>query len=156
MLGSNRKMRDAFRAHFRDRFARCPDLSVQVFHSYLADFPRLREAEAACCEGLVTEYEVCDALKHFALNNSPGLNGLPYEMYLRLPHMFVPIPTDMCNHSFVQGAIPSSVTKGLITLLKKSGRHVWEELDYYRPIALLNTELKNIGPGLSELFAVCH
>ena len=34
-------MRDVFRAHFRDRFARCPDLRLQEFRSYLADFPRL-------------------------------------------------------------------------------------------------------------------
>ena len=56
--------------------------------------------------------------------------------------MFVPILTDMFNHWFAQGAIPGSVTKGVITLLKKGGRHVWERLDDYRPITLLNTELK--------------
>ena len=41
--------------HFRDSFARCPDLLVQEFRSYLADFPRLREAKAASCKGLVIE-----------------------------------------------------------------------------------------------------
>ena len=41
MLQSSLEMRDAFRAHFHDRFARCPDLPLQEFHSYLADFPRL-------------------------------------------------------------------------------------------------------------------
>ena len=40
MLRSNREMRDVFRAHFCDRFARCPDLPLQEFRSYLADFPR--------------------------------------------------------------------------------------------------------------------
>ena len=38
---SNREMRDAFRAHFRDRFVRSPDLQVQEFRRYLTDFPRL-------------------------------------------------------------------------------------------------------------------
>ena len=41
VLQSNRKTRDAFQTHFRDRFARCPDLPLQEFRSYLADFPRL-------------------------------------------------------------------------------------------------------------------
>ena len=36
---SNREMRVAFRAHFRDRFARCPGLPLQEFHGYLAYFP---------------------------------------------------------------------------------------------------------------------
>ncbi len=48
-------MCEAFRAHFRDRFARCPGLPVQEFCSYLADFPRLLEVEATSCEGLITE-----------------------------------------------------------------------------------------------------
>ena len=44
----------------------------------------------------------------------------------------------MFHHLFAQGAIPGSVTKGVITLLKKGGKHVWEGLDDYKPI----TELK--------------
>ena len=58
-----------------------------------------------------------------------------------MSHMFVPILTDEFNHWFAQGAIPGSITKGAIILLKKGGRHVWEDLDDYRPITLLNTEL---------------
>ena len=125
VLRSSREIRDAFRVHFCDRFARYPDLPLQEFRSYLADFSRLGAAEAAGSEGVVTECEVRDALKQVGLNKSPGLDGLPYEVYLRLLHMFVPILTDMFNHWFAQGAIPESVTKGVITLLKKGGKHVW-------------------------------
>ena len=142
VLRSNREIRDAFRAHFRDRFARCPHLPLQEFRSYLADFLRLEAAEAASSEGVITECEVRDALKQVGLNNSPGLDGLPCEVYLKLLHMFVPILTNIFNHWFAQGAIPGSVTKGVITLLKKGGKHIWEGLDDYRPITLLNTELK--------------
>ena len=123
VLRLNRKMPDAFRTHFRGRFDRCPDLPVQEFRSYLADFPRPREAKAASCEGVVTECEVRDALKQIGLNKSPGLDSLPNKVYLRLL-----ILTDMFNHWFTQGAISDSVTKGVITLLKKGGRHVWEGL----------------------------
>ena len=71
--------------------------------------------------------------------------------------MFVPILTDMFNHWFTQGAIHGSITKGVITLLKKGDRHVWEDLDNYRPITLLNTELKILAQVfLSEPFASCH
>ena len=115
---SNREMCGAFRAHFHDHFACCPDLPVQEFRSYLADFPRPREAEAASCAGLVTECEVCEALKQVGLKKSPGLDGLLYEEYMRLSHMFVPILMDVFNHWFTQGAIPGSVTNSVITLLK--------------------------------------
>ena len=139
VLRSNREMRDAFRAHFRDRFACCPDFPLQKFRCYLANFSRLREAEAARCEGVVTECEVRDALKMVGLNKSPGLDGLPYEVYLRLPHMLVPILTSKFNLWSALGAIPGCVTKGVITLLKKGSRHVWEGLDDYRPITRLKT-----------------
>ena len=38
LLRSGREIRDAFRVHFRDLFARCTDLPLREFRSYLADF----------------------------------------------------------------------------------------------------------------------
>ena len=111
--------------------------------------PRLGAAEAASCEGVVTECEVRDSLKQVRFKSS-GLDGLHYVVYLRMTHMFVPILTDMFNHWFAQGATPGSVTKGVITLLRKGGRHVWEGLDDYRPITLLNTELKILARVLAN------
>ena len=139
LLRSSREMHDAFRAHFRDRFARCTDLPLQEFRRYLADFPRLGAAEAASCEGVVTECEVRGALKQVGLNKSPGQDGLPFEVYLRMSHMFVPILTDMFNHWFTKSVIPGCVTKSVITLQMKGGKYVWEGLDDYRSITLLNT-----------------
>ena len=127
VLRSNCKMHDAFRAHFRDRFVHCPNLPLQEFRSYLADFPHLGAAEATSCKNVITECKVCNALRQVGLSKSPGLASK--KVYLRMLHMFVPILKDMFNHWFAQGAIPGSVTKGVITLLKKSGRHVWEELE---------------------------
>ena len=151
VLRSNREIREAFRTHFRDRFARCPDLQAQEFRDYLADFPRLGEAEAASYEGAVTECEVLSAMKQVGLNKSPGLDCLPYEVYLRMSHMFVLILTNVFNHWLAQGAIPGSITKGVITLLNKGGRHVrGGDLDDYRPITLLNIELKILARVLAN------
>ena len=61
VLRSNHEMRDAFRAYFHDRSTRYPDLPLPEFCSYLADFPRLEAAEAASCEGVITECEVREA-----------------------------------------------------------------------------------------------
>ncbi len=87
--------------------------------------------EAASGVGVITECEVRSALKQVGLNKSPGL---PYDVYLRMSHMFVPILTNVFNHWLAQGAIPGSITKGVITLLKKEGRCVRGKLHDYRPI----------------------
>ena len=49
--------------HFRDHFAPLPDLPIQGSLSFLADLPHIQEVETAYCKRLVTEYDVCDALK---------------------------------------------------------------------------------------------
>ena len=97
-LRSSREIRDIFRAHFRGRFAGCPDLPLKEFRSYLADFLHLGAAEAASCEGVVTKCEIHDDLKQVSHNKPPGLDGLPNEVYLRLLLMFVPNLMDMFNH----------------------------------------------------------
>ena len=150
VLRSNCEMHKDFRAHFHDHFACHFDLPVQEFRCYLSDFPHLGEAEVASCEDLVTECKVRDALKQVGSYNSAGLDGLPYKVYLRMSHMFVPILMDMFNHWFAQGVIPVRITEGVITLLKKAGRHVWEDLDDYRPITLLNIELKILAQVLAN------
>ena len=111
MLWSNCEMHGAFRAHFRDHFACCPNLQVREFHSYLTDFFCLGEVEVASHEGLVTECKVHDALKQVGLNKSPRLDGLPDEVYLRMSHTFVPILTDMFSHWFALGVIPGRLPR---------------------------------------------
>ena len=69
--------------------------------------------------------------------------------------LHVLILTDIFNPWFVQQAIPGSVTKGMMTLLKKCGRPVWEGLDDYGPITLLNT-VEDFGSSLSEPLADFH
>ena len=51
VLRSNRDIHEAFRAHFRDGFARLPDLPIQEFRSYLADFIRLQETKRLAARG---------------------------------------------------------------------------------------------------------
>ena len=109
-------------------------------------FPALGRVKRLVAWVLLLNAKSVDAFEQVGLNKSPGLDGLPYEVYLRLPRMFVPILTDMFNHWFAQGAIPGSVTKGVITLLKKAGKHIWEGLDDYR----LNTELKILARVLAN------
>ena len=100
-----------------------------MFLSYLANVSRLPVAEATSCGERVTDCEVRDALKQVGLNRSSVLDDVPYKMFFRLLHMFVPILMDFFSHWFTLGAILDRFTKGVITLLKKGGRYVRKNLD---------------------------
>ena len=65
--------------------------------------------------------------------------------------MFVLI---LANYLFAQGAIPGSINKGVITSLKKGRKHIWEELDNYRTITRLSTELKISARILANRFQI--
>ena len=79
-----------------------PAVLISRFRRFL---PTSSEVEAASCQGVITECKVHDVLKQVGLNKSPGLYGWPYKVYLGLPHMLVPILTEMFNHWFTQGAV---------------------------------------------------
>ena len=67
------------------------------------------------------------------VTRSLGIDGLPYEIYLRLSYIFMPILTDVFNHWFAQGAIPGLDTKSEIILLKKGNGHSRKGLDDFKP-----------------------
>ena len=70
--------------------------------------------------------------------------------------MFVPILTDMFNYWFVQGAIPGSITKGVITLLKKKGQVCLGGSRRLQTNNFTKHRVKDFGPGLSEPTAACR
>ena len=47
--------------------------------------------EVTGCEECMTEEEVQQTLKSVRMDKSPGIDGLPHKVYLRLLHMFVPL-----------------------------------------------------------------
>lgn len=90
-------MCEAFWQNFESCFTKKPGLSGDDFCSYLADFSQLSLTEADSCNGGITEGKVHLALKRVGSSKSPGLDGLPYKLYLRVSHIFVPILTVFNN-----------------------------------------------------------
>ena len=138
-----------FRQYFLKLFTREPGLSSAQFDAYLADFPRLSATEAAGCEGLIKEEEIRVALKSVGLDKSPGIDGLPYEVYLRLSHMFVPLLATIYNNWMRQGTIPRRFTRGIVKLLCKN-KHGGDGISNFRPLTMLNTDLKILAKILAN------
>ena len=138
-----------FRQYFLKLFTREPGLSSAQFDTYLADFPCLSATEAAGCEGRIKEEEIREALKSVELDKSPGIDGLPYEVYLRLSHMFVPLLATIYDNWMRQGSIPRRFTRGIVKLLRKN-KHGGDGISNFRPLTMLNTDLKVLAKILAN------
>ena len=121
--------------HFCDHFACHPDHLVQDFHSYLSDFIHLQEGEAASCKGVVTECSLWFVEAHWPQQIARTRWFIQRSLLEAATHVCL---TGMFNHWFAQGWLPGSINKGMITLLKKGDRHIWRDLNNYKPITLLN------------------
>ena len=140
---------EEFRSYFQDLFTREPGLDPVQFDTYLADFPRLEATEAAGCEGRIREDEVREVLRTVGLDKTPGIDGLPYEVYCRLAPIFTPLLTTLFNHWLKQGSIPQRITRGVVKLLVKD-KHGGDGIDNFRPLTMLNTELKILAKILAN------
>ena len=87
------------------------------------------------------EDEVWETLKSVGLDKSPGINGLPYEVYLRLLHMFVPLLTTIYNNWMRQGSIPRRFTRSIVKLLHKN-KNGGNGISNFHSLTMLNTDLK--------------
>ena len=138
-----------FRQYFLKLFTRESGLSSAQFDTYLADFPCLSATEAAGCEGRIKEEEIREALKSVGLDKSPGNDGLPYKVYLRLSHMFVPLLATTYDNWMRQGTIPRHFTRGIVKLLHKN-KHGGDGISNFRPLTMLNTDLKILAKILAN------
>ena len=146
---TNKAICGEFRQYFLKLFTREPGLSSAQFDTYLVDFPRLSATEAAGCEGRIKEEEIRDALKSVGLDKSPGIDGLPYEVYLRLSHMFVPLLATIYDNWMRQGTIPRCFTRGIVKLLRKN-KYGGDGISNFRPLTMLNTDLKILAKILAN------
>lgn len=95
----------SFREHFEGLFVKEPDLKDISFQEYLADFTRLEPYEAARCEGSIWKGGIVAALGQVGANKVPRLDGLPYNIYLKMSHMLVHLLAIVFNNWFNQGNI---------------------------------------------------
>ena len=80
--------------------------------------------------------EVVNAIKSMKLNKSPGLDGIPIEIFKHAPRNVLEIIHALFSHLFENGIFPSAWTRGIIVPIHKKGPI--NEPGNYRPITLLD------------------
>jgi exonuclease III len=95
----------------------------------------------------ITEAEVVAALKATRRGKSPGIDGLPTELYRAFSEQFAPVLAQLYSAIGVAQAMPRGFTLGVITTLHKTGCRA--EPSNYRPITLLNTDYRCLAKVLA-------
>jgi hypothetical protein len=111
-----------------------------VFARFLPGLPRLSDQQRDMLEAPFTYGELAEAVRQAANGRSPGLDGLPYELYkVVLPQVGPPL-LDALNGMLEAGELEPSLRRGVVRLIpKKAGT---PSVDQLRPITLLCTDYK--------------
>ena len=117
------------------------DPSVCVDGSIFEGLSRLSDAEAAPLGGRISNDEIDYCLCFFNKNKTPGIDGLPGEFYHKFRDLLVGPLCQLFDSAFERGELPGSLKKGVITLICKD-KDKKDDLNFYRPILLLNFDAK--------------
>lgn len=112
------------------------------------DFPSLDDAARDDLDSPLQLQEVIDAVKSMQSSKTPGPDGYPVEFYKKFSKQLVPILLEMFNNSLTQKHLPQSLTEASISLILKPGKDPLE-CGSYRPISLLNTDVKILAKLLA-------
>ena len=96
------------------------------------------------------------AIKGLPLGKSPGIDGLPYEVYAQFASLLVPHMAAAFNESLAAGGasqLSASQRSGVITLCHKGGDKPTDALSSFRPITLLSCDYKILARVLVRRLA---
>ena len=106
-----------------------------------AGLPQLQVADLQGLNALISAEEIAATVKGLPAHKSPGPDGLPYEYYKAFLPLLSPHMTTLFNAFLHQTPIPSDMQGSFLTLIPKPDKDP-ASCASYRPIALLNSDLK--------------
>ena len=123
------------------------EVDCSVERSFLEGLPQLSQGDRDSLEGDLTLEEVWTALRGMKAGKSRGLDGLPKEFYVQFFHLFGRDLVSVLNEARQDGVLGPPFRTGVVTLVCKD-RSRRDQLNYWRPIALLNVDYKLVSKVL--------
>lgn len=103
--------------------------------------PTLSDNEAMELDAPITLDELYKAVKLTNRGRSPGIDGIPAELYLELWNILGPIWLNSINSAIRKGYFHKDLNTALISVLHKPGKDP-QNCSSYRPISLINADIK--------------
>ena len=109
-----------------------------------------RSSIAVDCDRDSNSQELYTTAKTFKKYITPGSDGLPAEFYVKFWYLIGTVFTQIVNQIYYENHELSDTQKeGLIKLICKDTSKK-DQLKYYRPISLLNTDYKIIAKSIAS------
>lgn len=113
---------------------------------------KLIDEDSKLCEGKISIEECSKAINDMKVNKSPGMDGITVEFYQTFWPQIQNMMIQVYNKSYEDKILPFSHRQSLLSLIFKKGDHL--SLKNYRPISLLNTDLKILSRCLAQRLKV--
>ena len=120
-------------------------LKEYIFETELEN--KLNDEDKSACDGEVTVDECSEAINLMKLNKSPGLDGLTVEFYRKFWDKLKTLLVDIYNNCHEHTLLSYSQRSSVLSLIFKKGDP--KDLNNYRPISLLNVDLKILSHVLA-------
>ena len=133
---------------YHDLYAK-EDIDQSLVDYFLDDLDGLTKDQAASCEGLITKAECRKALFRMKNDRSPGIDGLPAELYKRFWDTVGDKFVEMANFCYENNTLSPSQRIGVISLLCKDVKNP-QTLKNWRPISLLCVDYKIISKCITN------
>ena len=96
----------------------------------------------------ISETEIVQTIKTFALKKAPGMDGFPVEFYSTFWSKLAPLFIQMTRHMSSSLVLPRSMYETVISVVLKPGKSGESPSDY-RPISLINCDNKILTKVIS-------
>uniref|UniRef100_A0A803K3T5 Reverse transcriptase domain-containing protein n=1 Tax=Xenopus tropicalis TaxID=8364 RepID=A0A803K3T5_XENTR len=126
-------------------------MEINSFLSAL-NLPRLTDEQKISLEADLTLTELNEAIDMFPTRKAAGPDGLTIEIYKRFKEAIAPHLLQMFNYAISSSSLPQSLYEASIVLLSKPGKDP-TQLDAYRPISLLTTDIKILAKIIAQRVA---
>lgn len=94
-------------------------------------------------------------LKGMAGGKSPGMDGIPLEVYMQYQEHILPLLLEAYHSAYQLGILPGSFYDASIVILLKPDKNP-VDCGSYRPISLLNIDYKILAKNSSNPFEQGH
>ncbi|KAA8577775.1 hypothetical protein FQN60_005362, partial [Etheostoma spectabile] len=131
-----------------------PDTSVMDSFLNNLDIPTVNEELAKRLDEPLSLGEITSCISQMQSNKTPGPDGYPVEFFKKFSAQLAPILLEVYNDSLERGVLPPTLNQALISLIVKKDKDP-NLCGSYRPISLLNNDVKLLAKVLARRLETC-